>query len=410
MGNLSFPLSFPLPKGNPDSFSLTGIKRVGRLYLGAGINLSFYLPLNDLGNGAVNTVTLFALGSVTPTITRASVAWCKLASGLWGQVTTGVMRSHYLGRDTAIGPYGGFLSELPGTQLVTPTAAIRDMTNAAWTAIGITPTKTATGIDGVPNSASTLTCTAPNGTILQTLVAAATSRTNSHFVRRVSGSGAILLKQGTATQDITASINSVTYTRLQLNDNELNVAFGLQMATIGDVIEVDFNQFEPLTAGQFASSPMASTGAARAADVFTFAGAGNYNPAQGTVYAEVSTNFTTNGVSAYIVGFPADARFSFNSLSTQNSVGDGTSFVTKTALSDTNGVVRKRIMSFGAAGLAITGDGLTPATGAFDGAMGTGANIHVAHLVGFQQLNGTLKELRIYLAQSTAAQMQTIST
>jgi hypothetical protein len=373
---------------------------------------SFNLPLNDLGNGIVNTVPAQSAGSPTATFTRASVAWTKLPSGLWGQVATGIARATYLGRDTAVGQYGGYWSEPAGVQLVPTTAAIRDMRDASWVAVGITPTLTATGIDGVPNACTTLTCTAPNGTILQTLVAAASSRTNSAFVRRRTGSGAILLKQGTATQDITASLSSVIFTRPQLNDNELNVAYGFQMATIGDQIDVDTNQFEALIASEFASSPMPATGASRAGDRMDFATAGNIDFTQGTAYAELSTNYTASSAGRYAIATGFTARIlglATSSQVTEMQIFDGTTSLAKTGLSSMNTAARKRAGSWGAGGQFVTGDGAAPTNSAFDGAMGAGANLEIGHDSGANQWNGTIKNLRIYPTQLSNAQLQALT-
>jgi hypothetical protein len=380
---------------------------------GGGGATSFNLPLNDLGNGIVNTVPAQSAGSPTGTFTRASANnYCKLASGLWAPVATGIARAHYLGRDTAVGQYGGYLSEPAGVQLIPTTRAIRDMTDPSWVAVGITPTLTATGIDGVPNSATTLTCTAPNGTILQTLVAAASSRTNSAFIRRRTGSGAILLKQGTATLDITASLSSVIFTRPQLNDNELNVAYGLQMATSGDQIDVDFNQFEPLAATDFATSPMASAGAARASDALTFATAGNIDLTQGSVYAEVSANYTVATPNKIVLAATVNGRILHHvatGATTQNAMTDGATILQKFGIPDTNGVVRKWASCWGPAGMFITASGLAPANAAFDGAMGAGPNLEIGHLAGTQQFGGTIKAARIYPTQLSNAQLQALT-
>jgi hypothetical protein len=380
---------------------------------GGGAATSFNLPLNDLGNGIVNTVPAQSAGSPVATFTRASVAWTKLASGLWGQVATGIARSHYLGRDTGVGAYGGYLAEPTGVQLIPTTAAIRDMRDASWVAVGITPTLTATGIDGVPNACTTLTCTAPNGTILQTLVAAASSRTNSAFVRRRTGGGTILLKQGTATTDITASLSSVIFTRPQLNDNELNVAYGFQMATSGDQIDVDINQFEALPAATFASSPMASTGAARAPDVLSYPTLGNVDLTLGTAYIELSTNWSVANGDTYALSATDNGRFFYvagsNQSTTMNGF-DGTNIVAIGAiLTDMNGVVRKRARSWGPSGQKLTGDGLAPASAAFDGVLGAGPNLDILHRTGTSQWNGCAKGIRIFPTQISTAALQAIT-
>jgi hypothetical protein len=379
---------------------------------GGGSFPSFFLPLDDLGNGIVNTVPAIAAGSAVATLTRASVDWTKLASGLWAPVATGIARATYLGRDTAVGPYGGYWSEPAGVQLVTPTAAIRDMTDPSWVAVGITPAKTATGIDGVPNACTTLTCTAPGGTILQTLVAAATARTYSVFLRRVSGSGTIVIQQGATTLDVTAQLNSITKTRVQLNASILNAAFGIIMGSAADVIEADFNQFEALTATQLATSPMASAGSARAADRLDYVAAGNIDFTQGTAYAELSTNYADSGGAGMLaLCCTANGRLLYaQSVTTGIRTFDGTTAVTKSGLADMNGVVRKRASSWGIAGLAITGDGLAPATNvAFDGTMGAGPNIEVGHSGGGSQWGGTIRNVQLRLLQVTLAQLSALT-
>ena len=163
---------------------LFGAKSIYGVATSRSDGVIFDLPLSDAGAGTVNTLPVFAAGSYTATFTRATVAWTKLSTGLWASVATGVARSCYLGANTAVGAYGGYFAEAAGTQLVTPTASIRDMTDASWVAVTCTKAKTATGIDGAANSASTLTATGATATVLQTLVAAASSRAFSAFVRR----------------------------------------------------------------------------------------------------------------------------------------------------------------------------------------------------------------------------------
>lgn len=226
---------------------------------------SFQLPFRDLGSGVVSTAEI--MGGATPTFTRATIAWTKLSSGLWGAVASGSPRATYLGATTAVGAYGGYFAEGSATQLVTPLTSVRDMTDASWAKVTVTAAKTATGIDGVTNSATRLTATGATSTILQTLVASGSSRTYSVWLRRVSGTGTINLAQGVTTLDVTASLNSSTYTRVELNANVLNAAYGIQIITNGDVIEADFNQFE---SNAFATSPIDVGGGTRNADVLTY--------------------------------------------------------------------------------------------------------------------------------------------
>lgn len=363
----------------------------------------FVLPLDDAGAGAVNTVLARGVGAAT--FTRATVAWTKLSTGLWAQVASGTARSTYFGMTTAIGSYAGYLAEAAATQLVTPTASIRDMTDASWAAVNVTAAKNATGIDGVANSASTLTCTSNGGTILQTLTAAASSRTYSAWIRRKTGTGAVSLTQGATTSDISGSINSTTYTQVSLTASVLNVAFGITFATSGDEIEIDFNQFE---AGAFATSPLAAAGAARNADVLTYTFAGNADAAQGASYAELSTLFSTSNLNAAI-SFQSAANglaLCVNSTDAATVIRcrDGTNQASKTGLTSMATAVRKRASSWGS-GMVVTGDGAAVATATFDGDMGSTAIGIGCRTDGALSWYGTIKNVRIWRQQLSSSQL-----
>ncbi len=411
MGSLTFPLSFGLNKADKTTFGLTSVVKIGNVYLAGGGVASpiiFNLPLTDAGSGIVNTTPTFAAGSATATFTRASVAWTKLSSGLWAQIASGSARSCYTGQDTAVGTYGGYLSEPAATQLVTPTASIRDMTDASWVKVNATAAKNATGIDGVANSASTLTATSNGGTVLQTLVAAASARTFSAFVRRKTGTGTITIQQGATTLDVTAQLNSTTYTRVTLNASVLNAAFGFIFGTNADAIEVDFNQFEanPFGPAAMATSPMASAGAARAIDDLSYVATGNVVDTTGTFYTEVFINANTGSEMSFCRDFNNSSRLGYITGANTTSIAcnDSTTTVTKSGLTDYLTGIRKRASSWGALGLRATGDGAAPATGVFDGTMLT-----VDNLIFGQSLNGMIKNVLIYNTQLSDAALSALT-
>lgn len=274
--------------GNDRGFRNTG-QGIGPLTSGTeqGIFVIFNLPLADAGAGAVNLVPVSSAGSATSTFTRASTAWTKLSTGLWASVASGTARSCYTGSSTAVGTYAGYFAEGAGTQLVTPTASIRDMTDASWVKVTMTSAKTSTGIDGVGNSCTRLTASAGNATILQTLVAAATTRTYSCFIKRITGVGEIdISEDGVSWTNITGQINSSTFTRVSVTVSQLNAAFGLRIVTNGDAIDIDFNQFE---AGTYPTSPMDTAGAVRAGDVLTYSAPGNISDQVGSFTCQYSS-------------------------------------------------------------------------------------------------------------------------
>ncbi len=134
----------------------------------------------------------------------------------------------------------------------------RDFDNAAWVKTDITALKDAIGADGVANSASTLTATGANGTAFQTVTKASAKNTFSIDVRRKTGTGTIEItdNNGSSLTDITALINSTTYTRIQITRTQANPVFGVKITTSGDEVEVDYSQLEALA---FASSRIATT-------------------------------------------------------------------------------------------------------------------------------------------------------
>lgn len=179
----------------------------------------------------------------------------------------------------------------------------RDLTNAAWVKTNVTAVKTATGIDNAPDSASTITASAADATILQTLSLAAAARSFSAYVKRRTGTGNIYMTRdgGTNWTDITASVGS-SWTRVKIeNTSVLNPSVGFKIATSGDAIDVDVCQDE---AGAFISGPIITTTTAvtRNADALTYAFTGNVSDNVGTVLASatINTHFNLNN---RVIGF-----------------------------------------------------------------------------------------------------------
>lgn len=157
----------------------------------------------------------------------------------------------------------GWLIEVPSTNTALHS---RDMTQASWTAVNMTTSQTGTGADGVANSATILTASAGNATILQALTIGSTTETYSVYLKRVSGTGTINISENGGTSWTPCTINSTSFTRCWVEASLANPSVGIQIVTSGDSIIADFNQNEALA---FPTSPIPTTTVAvtRNADV-----------------------------------------------------------------------------------------------------------------------------------------------
>lgn len=281
----------------------------------------------------------------------------------------------------------------------------RDLSNAAWsTKTNITADKTATGLNGIANTATTLTATAADAIILQEITLASAARCASAYVKRRTGTGTISFTQdgGSTWTDITSQINSSTWSRVQITATLANPSVGFKISTSGDAIDVDCVQNE---AGSVATSPIVTTTAAvtRNADSLSYPAAGNIDFAVGTLYGEIQTQPGTS--TRQIVGIGTSYSGIVNNGVSNWRAYDGTTLVTKSGLSDIRSALRKRVISWGGAGLTSTGDGLAPAVGVFSGTFAAGANMTIG-----SNANGYIRNVAIYNYQMTDAELQAITS
>ncbi len=357
---------------------------------------------ND-GNGGLTVAPTMGTGAAT--FTRATAAAARLESGLWNlNVASGTPRAHYL--DTLA--YGGFLCEAAATQVITNP---RDLTQAAWVKVNMTTAQTSTGLEGAANSCTRLTCVVGNDTCLQTAAIAATQHTFSAYVKRVTGAGVITLNCGGGSLDITALINSSTFTLVQLTDSTLNAAVGFTIATAADAIDVDCAQLET---GGFATTPIPAAGT-RNADALSYVFAGNASASVGTVYAEALSEWATSDATTapILVAYDAATTQIFKNLvataSTAITTLDSTNTVTKSGISTYNNIMKKFAIGFSGVTLSITGGGLAVQTGTFDGTYGSTA-IYVGNSNGTNQWQGVIRSVKIWPFRLTDTQLTTLAT
>lgn len=165
----------------------------------------------------------------------------------------------------------GFLNEPAATNIALYS---RELTNAVWTSTNITAAKTQEGVDTVGSprpSATLLTATAANGTCLQSVTLASSSRLQSAWVKRSVGTGLVEMTTDGGVTWTGIPVTS-TWQRVVIPPQVVtNPQFGFRIATSGDAIAVDFVQNETLTT--YDPSSEITTGASaitRSADSATF--------------------------------------------------------------------------------------------------------------------------------------------
>jgi len=288
----------------------------------------------------------------------------------------------------------------------------RDLSNAAWsTKTNVTAAKTTTGLDGIANTATTLTAAAADAIILQPITLASAARCASAYVKRRTGTGTISFTQdgGSTWTDITSQINSSTWSRVQITATLANPSVGFKISTSGDAIDVDCVQNE---AGAEATSPIVTTTAAvtRNIDMLSYQSASNIDFTVGTVFARFGSPS-----SAYI-GYPVSCgnagRILYGAIGPdQVRVYDGTTVISKATTGFINGnfVKAASAWSSGNSTQKLSVDGSVTVSGAFDGSMGSGAVINIASETSSAQ-PVYVGPVAIYNYQMTDAELQVITS
>ncbi len=257
------------------------------VFLGSGVGAGVFDPdltlhynfLRDSGSAISAAVVL----GPTPTFTRASSSRAFGSDGFLSEVTTDNPRFEH---DPANGDLA--LGLLVEEQRTNEALWNRDCTDVAWVKSDITAVLDATGLDGVANSASTLTATAANGTCLQTVTKASAENTYSVWVKRVTGSGDIDITDDNGVSWTTLTgLSSSDWTRHDITRTQTNPVFGIRIVTDTDAVEVDMNQLE---VGAIPSSaiPTTTISITRAEDVCNTADVTWFDETKGTLFTQGS--------------------------------------------------------------------------------------------------------------------------
>lgn len=374
--------------------------------------VTFDAPLADLSNGEVNTA--LSIGSGAATVIRSTVAWTRLANGLWVEKAANVPRSYY---DYA-GTYQGYYSEHWGRN---EALWARDLTNAAWGKTTVTAAKDQAGIDGVSNSCTGLTATAGLGTCLQTVTATSRQYSFHCYLKRITGTGTIEItfNGGASWADVTAALAAAggAWTdigKILVTGTVANPSFGFRITTNGDAIAVDMCQLQEFYS--LASSPIPTTTVRlfRDFDYLTYPAAGNVSfPC--SFYAEVQRNLLTSntgrGVMGVSGGSDVDNVYLLNDGSLNVKVASVVQALVNTSVhgsgmnkvasrADTNDFAKCR--NGGAVGTDVSGS--VPALGNL-----TEIAIGVTRFSWTTQIGSPMKNVRIYNVAKSNAELQALT-
>lgn len=313
-----------------------------------GIHLDFTRDLHYARSAAGLTVTRGFSNLFT--FTGDNKSYYMGPSGLLVASATNTPRIEY----TAAGQPLGLKFEWTRTNLCLHS---NDGTNAAWTKTNCTAAKTATGPDGVANSATTLTATAGNATCLQSITSASATRANSVWLKRRTGTGNIDMTVDGGTGWTTKTITT-SWARYEITQAAVtNPNIGLRIVTSGDAVDFWCEQLESAVTVASSSIPTTTATVQRAGDVATRSLGGEFSATAGTVVVRG----TSSGAQESSAG---QSIFFFNDGTTSNRA-----FLTRVASTNT---ARFNVSSAGAGQGPV--DGTFSNATAFRAAMAWSAN------------------------------------
>jgi len=258
-----------------------------------------------LGGASAGFDVNFLTGTLDPriTFTRSTIATYTGSDGL---VKTAAINEPRFDYDPTTLQPRGLLIEEPRTNIVLHSS---DLTQTDWVKTNATVAMTATGPDGAANSATTVTATAGNATVLQAFVLVNAQRNTSVYIKRRTGTGTVQITQTGGTSWTTVTVTA-GWTRVSLpGGNVVNPSVGLRIVTSGDAVDVALFQCESglLSAVNVPTSaiPTGASQVTRTGDVALITGTNFsswYNQTEGSMLAVFSSfAASTNSQSVYAV-------------------------------------------------------------------------------------------------------------
>lgn len=336
------------------------------------------------------------------TFTRASTATFVGSNGLIQTAAINAPRFDY--NPTTLAANGLLVEE----QRANLAIYSDDLTNLIWVKTNCTTAKTATGPDGVTNSATTLTASAANATALQSIISASAARSTTCYIKRRTGSGAVEMTQNNGTTWSAVTVTS-SWTRVSIASATVaNPVIGLRIVADGDSIDVALFQCET---GSFATSaiPTVASQVTRTIDVAVMTGSNFsswYNQTQGSFVVNVSTAVNgaySNYVSDGTVG---------NYMTVRNG-SSGTAFVVSAGSLQANfgsgALVGKTAIAYKLNDFAVSVNGGATATDTL-GNVPTVSQLRIGAAVdGTVNLNGYIRSIAYYPQRLTNSELRAFS-
>lgn len=160
---------------------------------------------------------------------------------------------------SSINALSGGAGAMTGTLTGATSGATKTISSAAlvWAATNLTIAQDQVGLDGVANSASSITATAADAIILQAITIASATYFQTAYIKRLVGTGALYMTEdgGATWTDITPADTDWSRKSIPVQ-NLANPNVGLKIATSGDSFAIDCVQNEN---GSYETSPMLTT-------------------------------------------------------------------------------------------------------------------------------------------------------
>lgn len=266
----------------------------------------------------------------------------------------------------------GYFSEGQRTNLALYS---NDFSNAAWVKSNLT------------QASGTLTATAANGTILQTVTSTSQAHTFSIQIKRKTGTGNVDITIDNGATWVTKAINS-DWESYEVTQTLANPVFGVRIETSGDEIYIRYGGLEKAS---FSSSPILTTSASVTRNKDDL----KYQlglPANGTIYAEVYSKNSNvgSGIVSKSLGI---GPLNYNS-DTGISFIDGTNTHVLTYGQPFSTGIRKIAARWsGSAGtMKLFKDGGASPEGAYNGGFNGGTEI----LIGQNNFFGCIRNIKIW--------------